>query len=104
MSEPELQVQKDAPPTLVNSEWVKWAHRRIAELEQQLAEQKRLADPLTKAMYKEMSARHSEVCSQLVALREAARKVIYHRRHFTESDNQETSLDQLAALLKQEGE
>ena len=38
MSEPDIQIQRDYPQTLVNSQWVKWAAERIAELEQQLAE------------------------------------------------------------------
>jgi regulator of replication initiation timing len=37
MSEPDIQIQRDYPQTLVNSQWVKWAAERIAELEQRLA-------------------------------------------------------------------
>ena len=33
MSEPDIQIQRDYPQTLVNSQWVKWAAERIAELE-----------------------------------------------------------------------
>jgi regulator of replication initiation timing len=37
MSEPDIQIQRDYPQTLVNSQWVKRAAERIAELEQRLA-------------------------------------------------------------------
>ena len=36
MSEPDIQIQRDYPQTLVNSQWVKWAAERIAELEQEV--------------------------------------------------------------------
>ena len=44
MSEPDIQIQRDYPQTLVNSQWVKWAAERIAELEQQLAELREAVD------------------------------------------------------------
>ena len=34
MAKPDIQVQKNKPPTLVNSAWIKWADIRITELEQ----------------------------------------------------------------------
>jgi len=37
MSEPDIQIQRDYPQTLVNSQWVKWAAERIAELEAEVA-------------------------------------------------------------------
>lgn len=40
MSEPDIQIQRDYPQTLVNSQWVKWAAERIAELEAIMADAK----------------------------------------------------------------
>jgi len=41
MSEPDIQIQRDYPQTLVNSQWVKWAAERIAELESYVTELER---------------------------------------------------------------
>ena len=37
MSEPDIQVQPDKPPCMVNSEWIEWASGRITELESMMA-------------------------------------------------------------------
>lgn len=41
---------------------------RIGRLEQELADLKRLADPLTRALYNEMSKRHAEVIKENASL------------------------------------
>lgn len=45
---------------------------RIAELEAENAKLKQLAEPLTIALYKEMSKRHTEVCKENAKLKAQA--------------------------------
>ena len=59
MSEPDIQIQRDYPQTLVNSQWVKWAAERIAELEQQLAE---LREAVDMAILKHRIRREKDGC------------------------------------------
>ena len=50
------------------------AIEEIKELEKRIAELEALADPLTKALYDEMSKRHTEVCEENASLTERIRR------------------------------
>ena len=74
------------------------------KLEATIAEYKQLADPLTKALYKEMSERHTAVCLENKELREAATNYLCNDNpdpsNQDEVDDCEITRGTLVALLE----